>query len=370
MGDTNWGRLSLVALLAHLAERHHEGPRDELHRLRRLLEEELELRPDARGSLAAIGYAMHALDVVVGAHVGETAAPLFAHATTLEMNAGTRVLSPSATSGLIHKLRVDHQRIETLLDSMKLATDDFAVPDAASRPLRELYAGLASWERSAREHAHLENDVLVGSILMLEPSIERDADPVSLPIHTRRELSGSRPHEKRTVFCTGQNRSLDVEWCRGCAFVRRVAQDQVECTPTRLLASPPGQAARLGERIAVGEAMSRRFVSVGPEVPAVVIAEALDREHAWVAVMVDGADRVVGTVPRDGADTARAIQTAEELAQDAPCVHEDASLADAIATMAKRHARFLPVVGRDGRVIGLLADTDALRCVTHRPDRR
>jgi CBS domain-containing protein len=116
--------------------------------------------------------------------------------------------------------------------------------------------------------------------------------------------------------------------------------------------------------------MSRRFVSVGPEVPAVVIAEALDREHAWVAVMVDGADRVVGTVPRDGADTARAIQTAEELAQDAPCVHEDASLADAIATMAKRHARFLPVVGRDGRVIGLLADTDALRCVTHRPDRR
>src|ERR1019366_8565199 len=198
MGDTNWGRLSLVALLAHLAERHHEGPRDELHRLRRLLEEELELRPDARGSLAAIGYAMHALDVVVGAHVGETAAPLFAHATTLEMNAGTRVLSPSATSGLIHKLRVDHQRIETLLDSMKLATDDFAVPDAASRPLRELYAGLASWERSAREHAHLENDVLVGSILMLEPSIERDADPVSLPIHTRRELSGSRPHEKRT----------------------------------------------------------------------------------------------------------------------------------------------------------------------------
>jgi iron-sulfur cluster repair protein YtfE (RIC family) len=370
MGDTNWGRVPLVTLLVRLEERHHDGARDELRRLRRLLEEELELRPDARGSLAAIGYAMHALDVVVGTHVGETAAPLFAHATALAMNAGTTVLSPSATSRLIHKLRMDHQRIETLLGSMKLATDDFAAPDAASHPLRELYAGLASWERSAREHAHLENDLLVGSILTLEPSIERDADPVALPIHTRLELSSSRSHEKRTVFCTGQNRSLDVEWCRGCAFVRRVTPDQVECTPTRPLAKAPGQAARLGERIAVGEAMSPRFVSVGPAVPAVLLAEALDREHARVAVIVDGTDRVIGTVPRDEADTARALQTAEELAQGAPCVREDTSLADAIATMVKSHTRFLPVVGRDGRVIGLLTDTDALRCVTHPPSGR
>jgi predicted transcriptional regulator len=116
--------------------------------------------------------------------------------------------------------------------------------------------------------------------------------------------------------------------------------------------------------------MSRRFISVGPDVPAVLIAQALDREHAWAAVIVDGTDRVLGTVARDGADTARPIETAEELVQDAPCVREDASLADAIAIMVKRHTRFLPVVGRDGRVIGLLADTDALRCVTPPPNGR
>jgi CBS domain-containing protein len=44
-------------------------------------------------------------------------------------------------------------------------------------------------------------------------------------------------------------------------------------------------------------------------------------------------------------------------------IEESASLAEAIACMAKTHARVLPVVGPQGQVVGLLADTDALRWV-------
>ena len=124
--------------------------------------------------------------------------------------------------------------------------------------------------------------------------------------------------------------------------------------------APPG---RIGESVAVGEAMGGHYVSVGPQVPAGVVIDALERGQAHAAVVVDDHDHLVGTVRRDGAETVHADLVASALGRDTPYIDESASLADAIACMVKTHTRFLPVVGPQGRVVGLLADTDALRWV-------
>ncbi len=94
-----------------------------------------------------------------------------------------------------------------------------------------------------------------------------------------------------------------------------------------------------------------------------VVIDALEGEHAQAAVIVNDEDHLVGTVRRDGALTAHADLVASALGRDTPYIDESASLADAIACMVKTHTRFLPVVGPQGRVVGLLADTDALRWV-------
>lgn len=129
-------------------------------------------------------------------------------------------------------------------------------------------------------------------------------------------------------------------------------------------------AVRLGEHLLVGQAMGRHPVSVGREVVAGVVARALEEYRTAVAVVVDDADHLVGTVERDRAECAREHETANELEREGPSIRESASLADAIECMAKAHARFLPVIGAEGRVVGLLADVEALDGITASRQRR
>jgi CBS domain-containing protein len=197
----------------------------------------------------------------------------------------------------------------------------------------------------------------------MDPSIERDRRPVTLPVHERDLLTADGRQRELSVFCPAQRASVELEGCRYCAFARRVSEVSVECAPKvapRESSRPP---TRIGESAAVGEAMGGHYVSVGPQVPAGVVVDALEARHAQAAVIVDDNDHLVGTVRRDGALTVQAGLVPGALARDTPYIDESASLADAIACMVKTHMRFLPVVGAQGRVVGLLADTDALRWV-------
>ena len=147
-------------------------------------------------------------------------------------------------------------------------------------------------------------------------------------------------------------------------FARRVTEETgVWCTPQVDPWKSYGPPARIGESVAVGMAMGGHYVSVGPQVSAGVVIDALEGGQAHAAVVVDDHDHLVGTVRRDGAETVHADLVASALGCDTPHIDESASLADAIACMVKTHTRFLPVVGPQGRVVGLLADTDALRWV-------
>jgi iron-sulfur cluster repair di-iron protein len=359
----DWGSRPLVSLLAYLAEHFHEADRVELEELHELLEDAIQQTGSDPDALAKVGDALHALEGTVLGHIAGTAAHLFPHVVGLESGARAQQLTNPAAVRLIHRLRADHERIRKLLESTRRETHGYAPPDGASKTVRELYGRLAVWSRRARAHAHLENNVLVSRLLSLDPTIERDVYPIILPTRERELLTAAGRQRELTVFCPAQRASVALEWCRNCAFARRVTEARVECTP-RVdpweCSDPPK---RLGERVAVGEAMGGHYVSVGPQVPAGVVIDALEGSHAHAAVIVDDDDRLVGTVRRDGAEAVHADLVASALGRDTPYIDESASLADAIACMVKTHTRFLPVVGPRGRVVGLLADTDALRWV-------
>ncbi len=359
----DWGIRSLVSLLAYLAEQHHEADRIELRELHVLLEDAKQGTGGDPRALANVGDALDALEGTVDGHITETAARLFPHVVGLELGADAAHLARPAAARLIHQLRADHDSIRALLESIRTETNGYVPPDAASNAVRELYARLAVWERRAHAHAHLENDVLVSRLLSLDPSIERDERPITLPVRERELLTAAGRQRQLTVFCPAQRKSVDLEWCRDCAFARRVTEATVECVPKVDRWESSGPPARIGESVAVGEAMGGHYLSVGPQVPAGVVIDALEEGRARAAVIVDDDDRLAGTARRDGAQSVHADLVASALGRDTPYIDESASLADAIACMVKTHTRFLPVVGPRGRVVGLLADTDALRWV-------
>ncbi len=363
----DWGSESLVLLLAYLAEHHHEADRVELRELRALLEDAKQGTAGDRDVLAKVADALGALEETVQGHLEQTAEPLFPHAAGLELGASVLHLTKPEVARLIHQLRTDHEIVRALVESIGRMTHDYMAPDGASKAVRELYARLAVWGRRAHAHAHLENNILVSRLLSLDPSIERDVRPSVLPIRAREVLTAAGRRRELSVFCPAQRASVELEWCRRCAFARRVTEASVECTPNAEPWECPYADARLGETVPVGEAMRGHYVSVGPQVPAGVVIDALEGGQAHAAVIVDEDDHLVGTVRRDGAETVHADLIASALGRETPHIDESASLADAIACMVKTHTRFLPVVGPQGRVVGLLADIDALRWVAAHP---
>jgi CBS domain-containing protein len=116
--------------------------------------------------------------------------------------------------------------------------------------------------------------------------------------------------------------------------------------------------------------MGTRHVSALPEVSASDIARALRDIPGAPVVVVDDGDRPLGVIEPFVAASAPHGSRASALKHDQSSIGESASLAEAVDLMVKGHARSLPVVAADGRIVGVLADLDALRWVASHPQRR
>jgi iron-sulfur cluster repair protein YtfE (RIC family) len=360
---SDWQHRPLVALVAHIAEHHHDAQQAELEHLRELLLLATRGAGRSDGALAAIGNLLRELAAISKAHL-DTTAILFAHAVALETAPGTSPLRAPIAARLIQQIRVDHERVRRVFEAVRLAKSGPLSSRGESDAVRELYAGLSAWEWSAHAHAHAENDILVRRILTLDPAIARDTSPVTLPIRRREVLVAAGRRQVLSVFCPAEKRSHSPEWCQQCPLVRQVTEQAVRCAPPVEPAPSERTGRRLGEHVSVGDAMGSHAVSVGREVLAGVVARILRDYETPVAIVVDDADHLVGTIQRDCAECAPGDQIANELEREGPHIDESASLAEAIERMAKGHARFLPVVGAEGRVVGLLADLEALHWIT------
>jgi CBS domain-containing protein len=174
-----------------------------------------------------------------------------------------------------------------------------------------------------------------------------------------------------TVFCPEQRRSVDVAACGRCSRLSRVMPEAVECLPSiRSAPSDYRVVARIGGDVCIAEAMSHDAVCIGADALAKRVACALERAGAPVALVVDGAGRLLGLVEAaDAAESHRPV-TARHLARRINSVSESAPLAHAVDRMVHERARALPVVDDVGNVVGILTDLDALRWVAGRNGQR
>lgn len=264
---------------------------------------------------------------------------------------------------LLRELRAGHENLLGLLEFADRLTASFTCPPHATEQQRRLYAALAVWSRRERTCIRLEAEYLVSRALQLAPALASDAHAVTLTVHRREILAQGGRRLDATVFCPAERTSVGVDWCRGCPLLVRMKHDAVRCTPHDERTDHNREAVRIGDDILVGEAMGGHHVSALAETPAADVARALANEPGRPALVVDDGDRLLGMVDGEVAATSTDGQRAGGLSRAAPSIRESASLTDAVDCMVRRHARFLPVVRDDDRVVGVLSDVDALRLI-------
>ena len=263
-------------------------------------------------------------------------------------------------------MREEYEDIVGLIEFGERITASFACPADATEVQRELYAALATWSKRARDDVRIEFEQLVARGRELDPSLGDGRHAVTLPVHRREVLARGGRRSLTTVFCPAERASVELDWCRGCPFVEGVSPEAVKCVP--LVEAPRVDIAerRLGDDVLVGQVMAERHVCALPEAPAVEIARALAAEPGRPAVLVDDGDRLVGMVDAGAPASSPAQVPAVCLGRPTASVRESAPLSEAVDCMVKRHTRFLPVVRDDERVVGVLADIDALRWIASR----
>jgi CBS domain-containing protein len=123
--------------------------------------------------------------------------------------------------------------------------------------------------------------------------------------------------------------------------------------------------------------MSHPVVQVGPDAPVSEAASMLveqgfsslpvvDEEQRLVGI-VGEADLVRGRIPAQdgGGTTASAAGRVGDLMTPSPITREPGSdVSDIVGTMLDHRLRAIPIV-EDGRLVGMLARRDVLRCVAH-----
>jgi hypothetical protein len=171
---------------------------------------------------------------------------------------------------------------------------------------------------------------------------------MALPISTRTviERDGSTKRSLH-VFCPMEDRTITIDRCGACAMCACLDatsgdRPSVRCT----FPAPTGP----GSARPVGSALARFSVCVRMD----AIHAVLPAPAGGTLIVVDEHDQLVGVL--EPGPRVRVDDGALGLA-----VEQHMPLATALAWMVRRRARQLPVVARDGAVLGVLDDLDAMR---------
>lgn len=182
-------------------------------------------------------------------------------------------------------------------------------------------------------------------------------NPSPRPISTRTVVLPDMA-ERRTlfVFCPRLERAVPLE--SGCAACTACAGFTTSPDPSRRPASlcSYGECACEASRRPVGTILSRHAICVHADA---VGAMRVIGVHSGCVAVVDDDAHLVGTLDGNGR-----VHVACDAGQAA--ITEQVPVSRALRQMAVLRWRSAPVIARDGTVVGVVEDIDALRAVTAR----
>jgi regulator of cell morphogenesis and NO signaling len=163
-GTQDWLKASKAQLVAHIVSHHHAFTREELTRLRFLLDAVLASEAAAHPELADVARHFGNLEKDLLAHFQMEEKNLFPAICSAEKG-GPVPISLSTPKEQLQTILAEHQAVEELFLNLRMVTEDYAVPKDASRDLRTLYLGLRELEDDLHIHLYLENHLLYPRVL-------------------------------------------------------------------------------------------------------------------------------------------------------------------------------------------------------------
>ncbi len=150
--ERDFRRMSTLALVAYLVERHHEYLREVLPEVIRMADKVSRVHGDKSADVAAIGEHVRALAGMLEPHLVREEDVLF----PLLVSAGE-----AGVSAELAAMSDDHLEVGAALVKIRALTNDFTVPTWGCTTVRALWAALEDVERDVHRHVHLENNVLL-----------------------------------------------------------------------------------------------------------------------------------------------------------------------------------------------------------------
>lgn len=147
--------LPTAALIDHIVDRHHGYLRRALPFVRPLAAKVARVHGDHNPQLRALDAAVGELSDALLPHLDDEEATLF---PALRAAGST---ASAETEAMLADMHDEHLAVARILETIRDASEDFALPDWACGSYRALFGELQALETDVFRHVHLENHVLL-----------------------------------------------------------------------------------------------------------------------------------------------------------------------------------------------------------------
>jgi regulator of cell morphogenesis and NO signaling len=170
--ERNWQTEPLADLIAHITSTHHMYTREEIARLRPLLDKVCSVHGNNHPELQQIRSSFQGLAQELTTHMMKEEMVLFPYIVRLEEAVIQKepVLPPpfGTVQNPVAMMMHEHDSAGDALRAMHQASAGYTAPADACISYQTLYKALADFERDLHQHIHLENNILFPRAINME----------------------------------------------------------------------------------------------------------------------------------------------------------------------------------------------------------
>lgn len=162
----------LSDLIDHILDTHHVFTREELERLRALMQKVCTRHTENHPELEELESLFQSLYAELGPHMMKEERVLFPYIMAIEDAAANRRTPQAPPFGSVtnpvRMMMFEHDNAGHLLKRMRQVTSDYSVPADACISFQTLYQALEAFEKDLHQHIHLENNILFPRAVIME----------------------------------------------------------------------------------------------------------------------------------------------------------------------------------------------------------
>lgn len=158
--ETDWTARSLTDLADHIEQTHHLYLRDELPRLRRMVDRVTEVHGERHTWLPELQSTFHALQDELQQHMMKEEQILFPICRQLDSASGPTAFHCGTVRNPIAQMEHEHDNAGRALEAMRELSSGYTPPEDACNTFRALLDGLRELELDLHQHIHKENNIL------------------------------------------------------------------------------------------------------------------------------------------------------------------------------------------------------------------